>query len=332
MLPIVAMAAKTDTVLLVNGNAITGEIKSLDFGVLSYSTDSMDTVSIDWEDIVSITTKQTLQVEVTDGTFYFGRLDSADDRFEIKVRTLSEDVDLSTSRIVKMTPIDAEESFWGRLDGSFSLGFDSEKSSQVTTLRTIADISYRTQAYRVGLNATLNITDQPGGGEEHETTNRAVIGGNYQRFRGNRWFTDWFGSWERHDELGIQSRYSAGGALGRYLIQTNQNLLSLTGGPNFTTTSFIGDDESTGAVEGRIQVRYLHRNLRPEAKVTFTSNIYPLLEDLSKWRAQTDLIIRREFVTDLFFDVTLSHTYNNHPATGAENTDYTLTTSVGYSW
>ncbi|MDH3586936.1 MAG: hypothetical protein OEQ30_07595, partial [Gammaproteobacteria bacterium] len=94
--PTLSMAAKTDVVLLVNGNTITGEIKSLEFGALRYSTDSMGTVSVDWEDIVSITTKQTLQLEVSDGTRYFGRLDSADERFEIKVITLSGDVDLHT--------------------------------------------------------------------------------------------------------------------------------------------------------------------------------------------------------------------------------------------
>ena len=327
-LPAASMAAKTDAVLLVNGNTVTGEIKSLEFGALRYSTDSMGTVSIDWEDIVSITTKQTLQVEVSDGTRYFGRLDSADERFEIKVITLSGDVDLHTSRIVRLVPIDAEETFWERLDGSFSLGFDSEKSSGLNTLRTTADLAYRTRRYLIGAEATLNNTTQ----DETDTRNRTNIRGNYQRFRGNRWFTDWFGGWERHDELGIKSRVSGGGALGRYLVQTNRNQLSLTGGLNITHTEFIGDDPTTETAEGRIQVRYLHRNLDPEANVRFTTNIFPLLEDLSQYRAETELIFRREFVEDLFFDVTLSHSYTTNPPTGAETSDYTLTTSIGYSW
>ena len=55
-------AAKTDVVTLINGNAITGEIKVLDFGALRYITDSMGTVSIDWEDIVSVTSNQNLQM------------------------------------------------------------------------------------------------------------------------------------------------------------------------------------------------------------------------------------------------------------------------------
>ena len=327
-LPAVSGAAKTDAVLLLNGNTITGEIKSLDFGALRYSTDSMGTVMIDWEDIVSITTKQTLQVEVSDGTRYFGTLDSTDDRFAIKVKSVSGDVDLRTSQIVRMVPIDAEESFWERLDGSFALGFDAEKASDVTTLRTTADVTYRTRQYLVGLQATVNNTTQA----EDEARNRTNIRGNYQRFRGNRWFTDWFTGWERHDELGIQSRVSGGGALGRYLVQTNRNQLSVTGGLNITHTSFTGEDSSTETAEGRIQVRYLHRNLDPEANITFTTNIYPLLEDFGEYRAESELIFRREFVEDLFFDITLSHSYTTDPPTGANKTDYTLTTSIGYSW
>lgn len=328
LLPAATFAAKTDAVLLVNGNTITGEIKSLEFGALRYSTDSMGTVSIDWEDIVSITTRQTLQVEDSLGRRYFGTLDSADSRFQIKVRSMDGDIDLHTSQIVRMVPIDAEESFWERLEGSFSLGFDSEKSSDVTTLRTTADLAYRTRQYLVGLQATLNNTTQA----EDETRNRTNFRGNYQRFRDDRWFTDWFSGWERHDELGIQSRISAGGALGRYLVQTNRNQLSLTGGLNFTHTVFTGEDPSTGTAEGRIQVRYLHRNIDPEANITFTTSIFPLLEDLSEYRAESELIFRREFVEDLFFDITLSHSYTTSPPTDANKTDYTLTTSIGYSW
>ncbi len=227
-----------------------------------------------------------------------------------------------------MVPIDAEETFWERLEGSFSLGFDTERSSDVTTLRTTADVSYRTRKYLVGMQATLNNTTQA----EDETKNRTNIRGNYQRFRDNRWFTDWFSGWERHDELGIQSRISGGGALGRYLVQNNRNQLSLTGGLNITHTSFTGDDPSTETVEGRIQVRYLHRNIDPESNITFTTNIFPLLEDLSEYRAESELIFRREFVEDLFFDVTLSHSYNSNPPTDAAKIDYTLTTSIGYSW
>jgi hypothetical protein len=44
-----AMAAdKTDTVQLKNGNVLTGEIKTLERGQLTYKTDTMETVTIKW--------------------------------------------------------------------------------------------------------------------------------------------------------------------------------------------------------------------------------------------------------------------------------------------
>ena len=159
-LPLTALAEKTDVVLLINGNAITGEVKSLNFGALSYKTDSMGTVSIDWEDVVGVTSKQTLQVEVTDGTRYFGHLNTSDDRFHIAVVTLSETVVLPTREIVRMTPIDTDEPFLQRLDGSFSLGFTTQKSSDVTTLNIAADVRYRTRTYAVDLNTNATYTAQ----------------------------------------------------------------------------------------------------------------------------------------------------------------------------
>ena len=49
-----ARAEKTDIVVLKNGDKITGEVKGLERGKLEFSTDSMGTVSIEWEDIQEI--------------------------------------------------------------------------------------------------------------------------------------------------------------------------------------------------------------------------------------------------------------------------------------
>jgi putative salt-induced outer membrane protein YdiY len=323
-----AQAARTDVIVLANGNAVTGEIESLDFGALEYGTDSMGTVLVDWEDIVGITSNQKLQVEVSNGQRYFGNLEAADERFHIKVVTLSGPVELATERIVRITPIDTDETFWHRLEGNFNLGFNSQKSSDVSTANLAADIRYRAQTYLVGLKASANFVDQP----DAETQRRMNLGLNYQRFRGNRWFTDWFTGWDRDDELGISARYSAGGALGRYLVQTNKNQFSLSAGLQATRELIIGEDDDQTKAEGRIQVRYLHRNIDPEASMSFTSNIFPLIEDLSEYRAETDLSFKRDLIEDLYLEVLFWHSYVSDPPTDAVSTDYGITTSIGFSF
>jgi hypothetical protein len=323
-------AAKTDVVTLVNGNAITGEIKVLDFGALRYSTDSMGTVSIDWEDIVGITSKQNLQVELTNGVKYFGTLQTSDEDFEIRVKTASQEVDLRTAQVVRMTPIDEQEKFWQNLDGSFSLGLQTQKSSEVTTSNFNLDVYRRARTFLVGLKMNSAVTDQP----NEDTKAQQSIEVNYQRFRGNRWFTDWFTRWEKNDEQGIAGRNSAGGAFGRYVLQTNRNLLSISMGVQAARTSFLGEEESGTQAEGRFELRYLRRRLVPEVSMTFTTKVYPLLDDLSQYRAETDLSFKREFFDDLFLDLTIGHSYLSNPPEdiGASKVDYNITTSLGYSF
>jgi putative salt-induced outer membrane protein YdiY len=230
--------------------------------------------------------------------------------------------------IIRITPIETDDKIWQRLEGSVSFGFQTEKSSGVTTSNVNADVRYRTQDYLLGLQLNSSVTDQP----ILETTARQSIQGNYQRFKANRWFTDWFSGWERNDELGIQSRTSVGGALGRYLVQTNTNLFSTTLGVQVARQTFTGATESTTDLEGRLEIRYLRRHLSPETTMTFTSKIFPLLEDLSVVRAETDLIFKREFIADLYFEVSIGHSFQSDPPDGAEKIDYAVTTSLGYSF
>ena len=325
-------AVKTDVVVLLNGDAVTGEIKALDFGSLRYSTDSMGTVDINWEDIVSVSSEQNLEIVTTDGTKYYGRLLQPEHESTVLVKTASQELSLPAGQIVRITPIEISDKFWQKVDGSFSFGFQSQKSSGVASSNATADVSYRTRKYLVGLQINSTITDQEIE-EDTVTTARQSVEVNYQRFRPDRWFTDWFSRWERNDELGISGRNSIGGALGRFFVQTNRNQFSVTAGLQSANTSFTDpNEESTTAAEGRIEIRYLHRSLIPESSLTFTSKVYPLIEDLSQFRAETDIVFRREMVSDLFWDITIGHSYLSDPPPDGSKDDHTVTTSIGYKF
>ncbi|MDJ0941260.1 MAG: DUF481 domain-containing protein [Woeseiaceae bacterium] len=323
-----AFAEKTDVVILINGNAVTGEIKSLEFGSLRYSTDSMGTVNIDWEDIVSLTSNQSMQVELSDGQRFFGRLAEADEAFGVIVVTPSASFEFRNDEVVRITPIDTSKRFLERLDGSLSAGFTTQKSSEVTTFYLATDVRYRTQQYSVGFNANTQLTEQA----ERDSTKRANATINYQRYRGIRWFTDWFAAWERNDELGILARQSIGGALGRFLIQTNRDQFSLAAGVQATNENFTGETDSDRVAEGRLQLRYQHRSREHESLMRVTSSIFPLIENPDVFRVETDMTFRRELIEDLFFDVSFYHSYQSDPPQDAANSDYGVTTSLGYSF
>lgn len=326
--PLAARAAKTDVVVLINGNDVTGEIKSLEFGELRYSTDSMGTVNIEWEEIVSLTSDQSLQVEVTSGTRYFGNLLPASSEGLIAVGRDENTQELKISNIVRITPIDTDEKIWQRFEGSVKFGFDTDKASAVTRGTLNANVRFRARTYLLGLDISSSITDQPG----RPTTENRSFGLNYQRFRANRWYTDWFGSTEKNDEQGIAQRLLFGGGLGRYLVQSNTNQLSVLAGLVATRESFIGTDPDADNAEGKIQIKYLHRSQDPSSDITFTTDVYPLLEDLRSFRSNSNLSLRREFIDDLFLDLSIYYTYLSNPPAGSAKDDYGVTTSIGYSF
>lgn len=319
---------KTDVVVLKNGNAVTGEIKSLEFGSLSYSTDSMGTVSIDWEDITVISSKNSLQVEIVDGTRYFGSIPASSNHYQVTVKTASKEYVFPAEQVVRITPIETDENFFTRLDGSFTLGLQTQKSSEVTTSNVAGDVNYRTRKYLVALDFNSSVTDQP----DQPTSARQGVGLNYQRFRPARWFTDWFTTWERNDELGINARVSLGGGIGRYMVQTNKNQLSWAVGLQGSRTSYIGEDASDTDAEGRIQLRYQRRKLTPDTSILVTATVYPLLEDLTQFRAESDINLMREIINDLYLNLGIGYSYTSYPPTGAANSDYVFTTSIGYSF
>jgi hypothetical protein len=69
-----AAAQRTDVVVLDNGDHITGENKELTAGRLSFKTDNLGTVSIEWDTILSITATRLFELETGDGQLYLSQL------------------------------------------------------------------------------------------------------------------------------------------------------------------------------------------------------------------------------------------------------------------
>ena len=64
----VIAAPKTDVVVFINGERLTGEVKGLERGILSYSTDFMGTIDIEWDKVAQLRSDQLFEIEMLDGT------------------------------------------------------------------------------------------------------------------------------------------------------------------------------------------------------------------------------------------------------------------------
>ena len=132
-------AAKTDVLVLRNGDHITGEIKSLDRGKLSYGTDDAGTLSIEWVKVARLSSKNPFEVEMAWGQRYIGRI-TAIDSARIAVYGVSSDT-IAIPDVVRINSLNAE--FLQRVKAYFDLGFTYAKANAARTLTTSGEAAYR---------------------------------------------------------------------------------------------------------------------------------------------------------------------------------------------
>jgi hypothetical protein len=143
-------AQKTDTVTLRNGNKITGEIKELQRGKLSYSTDDLGTISVEWLQIQHIVSTHFFEIETGLGERYFGAIQAATEP-GLMVVAVAEFADTVRMRsVVRIVPI--ETTFWERLDGRVDLGFNYQKANRLLEYTLSGYVRHRKQAASVRID------------------------------------------------------------------------------------------------------------------------------------------------------------------------------------
>ena len=129
--------------MLDNGNRITCEIKSMDRGRLKIGTDALDTVTVYWERVVAVASPRLFEVEVENGSRYFGALEEVAPG---RVRVAPPGgvaVELTLVEVVHMMPLEAR--FWQKLDGNVDLGFSFAKANLETRWTLNSEVDYRSR-------------------------------------------------------------------------------------------------------------------------------------------------------------------------------------------
>jgi hypothetical protein len=330
LIPVYAFAQKTDIIVLHNGDHITGEVKRLEFGMLTFKTDDMGTISIKWDKIEEVYTfKQFFRVELEDGLLFFGTLDTdtTSSRLIVEFDTLR--VRLNFSEIVHIDPI--KRTFWDRVNLSLSTGFDFKKGSDVTTFNFNGNAKYRTYNVLHEINISSNITIPK---SDSTRTERNNAGYTYNRFLAHRWFYSGSVKLEQNTELGIDLRLSGGAGFGKNILQTNSAVFAAGTGVRVNRE---WTKQSTGNqynLEGLVGLRFSKfRYDNPKLNLDSEISVYPSLTTIGRVRSELDIILKWEIIKDLFWDLQYYTSYDNKPPnTDAAKIDYGIVLSLGWTF
>ena len=322
-----AWAEKTDIIFMKNGDRITGEVDTLDRGILKFKTDHMGTVIIEWEDIREIISKTGQSIELADGRRLYGPLVKSPGEGMVGISTDQGDLTINTLDVISMYPVEA--TFWDRLDMSARLGFNWDKGSDVGRFSLGLDAEYRRPESITKTEFNAEVTSQRIGRD----TTRASLTASHDVYLSHKKFRPYFVSLEQNDELGIDLRTLVGAGYGWVPVRSQRNWLSLSAGlavnheiPN------LGSSETNVEGVGTLVYEFFQYS-SPERSFMLDLQILPSLTDFGRWRTNLDTDFRLELVEDLFWSLSFYARYDSGTLSKlGESSDYGVITSFGYSF
>jgi hypothetical protein len=320
-------AAKTDVVVLKNGDHLTGEVQQLERGRLQLKTDDMGTLEIEWDKIASVTARAPFDVDDLQGNRYMGSLEPGvlPGQLRIVWTDTAEAVDLlSVVRLRRLS-----KSFWKRLDGSIDAGASYTSASELFKLDFSGTIGVERPGYAVRADGSATLSSQPG----IDDTRRSSFALAYERRFEGRWVALARTQLEQNRELGFDVRGSAAAGGGRYLARSRRDKLLTAAGVSVNREVPV-EGETTTNVEALLGINYDRFSYDfPKVDVSVTLAGFASLNNGGRYRLEADVGLKRELVKDFYATLRGYESFDSRPPTeGAPKNDYGATFALGWSF
>lgn len=326
---------KTDVVVMVNGDVITGEVKGLERGKLDYSTDDVGRLSIQWIKVVRITSRHYFEVETSVGRKYFGQLLDSEQDGRVVVGLDDRRDTLDLPRIVRMFPIDA--SFLSRVRAFLDVGFSLAKANRNLTINMNTEANYRGLRWGGGASYTGYLQRQ----RDTSVTTSNTVRLTGTRYLTHRWDVNLLALFEQNDELNLVSRYTGGATGARRFLQTNSHEVRGAAGAVVTAERFastdvaaLNPDTAKTSLEALLGFEWAwFRFDSPKLDIGTTTLIYPSITQLGRLRGNARARVKYEIFSDFHVGLNVSLTFDTQPPDQtAANTDYQTSITIGWSY
>lgn len=320
-------AASTDELIFKSGQKLVGEIKGMERGILSFSTDEMGTVSVKWEKVVGITSPGRFQVETDAGLKFVGSLEAAEQGKAI-IATDSGKVLVGLASVVTIRLFERRriERFKGYLDVGFSL----QRAQRLATFTLGTDVSYRTSKWDLAFSARSYFSRQ----ENVESTTRNDVALKSQMNLSKRLLLLGIAQLQQNKELNLARRWTLGGGLGNRFVRTNSLVIMAGVGVIGIEERFVGGEASAMNLDAIVSTSLsAFRYTSPKLDFTVSLNIVPSLTDWGRVRIDLNERLSYEIFKDFFISLSGFYSVDSRPPVeGTRKHDYGVFSSVRWEF
>lgn len=333
----ITTACLADEVTLKNGDRLTGTIIQSDGKTLTLHTDYAGDLSIKWDAVQGVESKQALHLQLQNGKTVAGPVTSTDGKLEVS--TSSGNVEAPVADI-KALRSDSEEAAYQKSlhpgifqewKSGLNLGFALTRGNSETKNLSIGFTAVR-QTLHDKLGAYSNIvyaTNDAPGAVPSTTANTAGGGFRYDHDIRKRLFgfvaADFFS-----DALqGLNIRAVEGGGLGFHAIKNDSTTLDFLGGLNYTHESYTAFSRNFAALT--IGEDLTHK-IGKSTLITQDLSFFPDLNNTGEYRATFDFGTVTKLTHRLGWQNSFSDIYVTNPPAGKRQNDLVLTTGLNISF
>ena len=317
-------ARAQDLVEVKAGGRSPGEIKSLRQGKLSFDLDDMAVVSIEVADIVLLQSPRTFEVQPLSGDRFFGTIEPGPEAGQVVIAGTV----LSLDEIAELRPI--EDGFWPRTDGYVDVGFDAAKAKDSRSLSIGAEAQYNGRFWTGLINGSSYYQDRSDADLIRRGTGRAELG----RLVGSKASLGAAFQYDTNSELSLDYRTQLGVGGGLPIWRTPWTDLGARGWLLANRESYADSDKATESAELGLEATFdAFRYATPELSHRTTFGWYPSLTESGRNRLEFSTRTSYEVFDDFVLALTFKDSYDSKPpSVEAENNDWSLSFSVGWSW
>lgn len=330
--PSLAKVSRRDTIIMKNGDRLTGEVKRLEQGVLYVETDYFSgSVGVDWLQVEKVESKATFQIVLNSGKRVTGSIskvaaETAPGK-DLIVSVEGTEVPMAGTDVVEIQS--QKQTFWRQLKGSIDLGYNYTSGNNQSSLNSAANVEYPTVNWSAGASYTASFSGQTGG----TTTNLFQVQAFGERFLNRNSYLVGLSDFLHSTQQDLVLRTTFGGGYGRFVVRNNRNQLKWLIGADYTRANYQSglnqpDQQNEELLLGA-DYELFHFD-RSTLNAQFL--LFPGLSDFGRVRFTTNDVFSVKLSNNFRFNISFWDNFDSRPPLNAQKNATGISTGLGWTF
>ncbi|MGH9343076.1 MAG: DUF481 domain-containing protein [Terriglobia bacterium] len=339
-----AISARADTVMLKDGERLTGNWVTVQGGNLNFHSDTLGAVTVPLSKVASFSTSAEAVIVRTDRTTVRGQLEllpSGDWRVTHAGRSQivrAASVDTIMPEATYTALVEHKGKLYQDWHGSANLGYDLQRGDQQTGALSagVAATRERPEApvfiphFRTAYSLLMLFSKaQQGSTVIRSNTITTLLREDYLFTPANFMFVS--AELDHIQTQGLYLRQTYGGGYGRDLIHSSRTLFSVLGGLTFVNEKFYTGGPARQSAQLLLGER-LSIALGPRMHFDHYLNFYPNLSDTGEYHFDTDSSLSFKLTSRIAANISLIDNYLSNPVPGNHSNNVALTSGIGLTF